>query len=272
MATKTSKTSTEKVETKSVKSKESTTTGKEFSTADKIAALYDLQQIDSRIDEINHIKGSLPMEVQDMEDAVVGAEEQIKKIASDIEGLQQAVKGKKEEIEQAKVKIAKYEEHQNAVRNNREFESLGKEIEYEHLEIELFEKRIKEFNAEIKGKKVLAEDANELFKARQKELDLKKTELDGIEAESADELAALTANVEEISLKIDERLLTAYNRIRKNTRNGLAVVVVERDACGGCFNRIPPQRRIDIEASKKVIVCEYCGRVLVSSQLAEDAE
>lgn len=272
MATKTSTTSTSEVVTKSAKSKDSSTTGKEFSTADKIAALYELQQIDSRIDEINHIKGSLPLEVQDMEDAVVGAEEQIKKIASDIEGLQQAVKGKKEEIEQAKVKIAKYVEHQNAVRNNREFESIGKEIEYENLEIELFEKRIKEFNSEIKGKKVLAEEANDILKSRQAELELKRAELEGIEAESADELASLTSTADLTSVKIDERLLTAYKRIRKNTRNGLAVVVVERDACGGCFNRIPPQRRIDIEASKKVIVCEYCGRVLVSSQLAEDAE
>ncbi len=241
---------------------------KEFSTAEKIAALYELQLIDSRIDEINHIKGSLPNEVNDMEDAVAGAEALIAKHTSEVEAAQNAVKAKKEEIEQAKNLIAKYEEQQKEVRNNREFESLGKEVEYQNLEIELCEKRIKEFNAEAKAKKVLAEEAGELLKDRQKELEAKRKELESIEEESADELNQLNGEASVIKEKIDERLLNAYERIRKNTRNGLAVVTVERDACGGCFNRIPPQRQIDIEASKKVIVCEYCGRVLVSSNLA----
>lgn len=285
MATKASTTSTKKTTTKeSVKATKTAATPstatkaapksssdvKEFSTAEKIAALYELQLIDSRLDEINHIKGTLPAEVQDMENLVVGAEALIAKHIAQSEEALQAVKTKKEEIEASKILITKYEEQQNEVRNNREFESLGKEVEFQNLEIELYEKRIKEFNAEAKAKKVLAEDAGDILKDRQKELDIKRVELEVIEAESSEKLVIINAEAELIKLKIDERLLKAYTRIRSNTRNGLAVVTVERDACGGCFNRIPPQRRIDIEASKKVIVCEYCGRVIVSSNLAEE--
>ncbi len=259
MATKTT-TTTEK--------KKSTSDVKEFSTAEKIAALYDLQQIDSRIDEINHIKGSLPLEVIDMEDAVEGAVATIARFSSEMEDAQSAVKIKKEEIEQAKALIAKYEEQQKGVRNNREFESFGKEIEYQHLEIELCEKRIKEFNAEAKAKKALMEEANDLKQHREMELETKKGELAGIEQESAEEMDKLQQSADKLKEKIDERLLAAYQRIRMNTRNGLAVVTVERSACGGCFNRIPAQRQIDIEASKKVIICEYCGRVLVANTLS----
>lgn len=265
MATKKS-TASEKSQTKKTATPAPAKSGevREFSTTEKIAALYDLQLVDSRIDEINHIKGSLPLEVQDMEDAVTGAEALIAKYATEMENALSAVKIKKEEIEKAKALIAKYEEQQKEVRNNREFESLGKEVEFQNLEIELCEKRIKEFTAEGKSKKLLVDEAGELLKDRQKELAEKRTELEGIEAETADELKDLQVEAEQISTKIDERLLDAYRRIRRNTRNGLAVVTVERDACGGCFNRIPPQRQIDIQASKKVIVCEYCGRVLVA--------
>lgn len=269
MATKTATTAS-KTTTKKAAAPAATPTAqkggevREFSTTEKITALYELQLIDSRIDEINHIKGTLPLEVQDMEDAVVGAEALIAKHISEMENAQAAVKIKKEEIEGAKSTIGKYEEQQKEVRNNREFESLGKEVEFQTLEIELCEKRIKEFTAEAKTKKLLAEEAGELLKDRQKELADKRTELEGIEAETADELRDLQIEAEVVSKKIDERLLDAYRRIRRNTRNGLAVVTVERDACGGCFNRIPPQRQIDIQASKKVIVCEYCGRVLVA--------
>ncbi len=243
---------------------------KEFSTAEKIAALYELQLIDSRIDEINHVKGSLPVEVKDMEDAVEGAKTLIAKYQKEMEDAQVAVKAKKEEIEQAKILIAKYEEQQKDVRNNREFESLGKEAEFQGLEIELCEKRIKEFNAEAKAKKALMEEAGELKSHREVELEAKKLELNSIEEESAEEMATLQAEADAIRVKIDERLLNAYTRIRSNTRNGLAVVTVERDACGGCFNRIPAQRQIDIISSKKVIVCEYCGRVLVSGLTEEE--
>ncbi|MFI3299300.1 MAG: C4-type zinc ribbon domain-containing protein [Rikenellaceae bacterium] len=242
---------------------------REFSTAEKITALYALQQVDSRRDEIEKIKGSLPEEVEDMENAVEGAKSQMNRYQKEAEDAHAAAKAKKEEIESAKILITKYEQQQQEVRNNREFESLGKEIEYQNLEIELCEKRIKEFNAESRAKKKMVEEAAEILEHKKHELEVKRTELESIDSESAEELTALNAKAEGISTKIDERLLTAYTRIRKNTRNGLAVVTVERDACGGCFNRIPPQRRIDIEASKKVIVCEYCGRVLVSSMLDE---
>ncbi len=253
-----------------VTSQKGSTDAKEFSTAEKIAALYELQLIDSRIDEINHIKGSLPIEVSDMEDLVEGANALIAKYQKEMEGAQMAAKAKKEEIEVAKTTIEKYENQQKDVRNNREFESLGKEVEFQHLEIELCEKRIKEFNAEAKAKKALAEEANELKAHREVELEAKKLELNTIEEESAEEMAALKDEAEKLRTKIDERLLSAYDRIRSNTRNGLAVVTVERDACGGCFNRIPAQRQIDIISSKKVIVCEYCGRVLVSGNISAE--
>ncbi len=242
---------------------------KEFSTSEKITALYELQLVDSRIDEINQVKGSLPLEIEDIENNIEGANSLIERYLSEADDAMGAVKIKKEEIEEAKNLIAKYQKQQQDVRNNREFESFGKEIEYQNLEIELCEKRIKEFTAEAKSKKKMSEEAGEILEDRKKELEVKKGELDSIEKESEDEVKSLVNKGEELKTKIDERLLTAYERIRKNTRNGLAVVTVQRDACGGCFNRIPPQRQIDIEASKKVIVCEYCGRVLVSSSLDE---
>ena len=240
----------------------------ELSTAEKIAALYELQQVDSRIDQINYIKGSLPLEIADMQDEVAGIEARIAQYSSEAEALTADVKTKKEEIETAKAAIEKYEAQQREVRNNREFESLGKEIEFQHLEIELCEKRIKEFTAESKAKKALAAESKEILEDRKKELALKQEELESIETETADETKQLEAKSSEVSKKIDTRILDAYHRIRRNTRNGLAVVTVTRDACGGCFNRIPPQRQIDIQSSKKVIVCEYCGRILVSGELA----
>lgn len=254
MATKTAKKATE---------------APEFSTSEKIVALYELQQIDSRIDDINHIKGSLPLEVQDMEDAVKGVEARIEKLMAEADALNTEGKAKKEDIEKAKALIAKYEEQQKEVRNNREFESIGKEVEFQQLEIELCEKRIKEFAAEVKAKKVLVSEAKELLEDRKGELKDKREELVGIETETADEIKELQAAAAKITPRIDARLFDAYNRIRRNTRNGLAVVSVERDACGGCFNRIPPQRQIDIMGSKKVIVCEYCGRILVAPPTAE---
>ncbi|MFI3288467.1 MAG: C4-type zinc ribbon domain-containing protein [Rikenellaceae bacterium] len=276
MATKKKETTvTESGSTTAVKApsvRRSSSDAKEFSTAQKIAALYDLQLIDSRIDEIEHIKGSLPLDVEDMENSVEGAKAQIEKYTSEVAAAVAAVKAKKEEIEDAKILIGKYEEQQKSVRNNREFESLGKQIEYQHLEIELCEKRIKEFNAEAKAKRALVEESNSIRDHRIMELEAKKLELAGIEEESADELASLQSEANVLRAKIDERLLNAYTRIRSNSRNGLAVVTVERSACGGCFNRIPPQRQIDIESSKKVIVCEYCGRVLVSSNLTGEIE
>lgn len=243
----------------------------ELSTAEKIAALYDLQQLDSRVDQINFIKGSLPLEISDMQDEIEGVEAKIAGFTAEAEKLMADVKTKKEEIETAKAAIAKYETQQKEVRNNREFESLGKEIEFQQLEIELFEKRIKEFTAESKAKKLLATESKEILEDRRKELSIKQAELEGIETETADEIKELEAEREKLRAKIDTRILDAYTRIRSNTRNGLAVVNVTRNACGGCFNRIPPQRQIDIQSSKKVIVCEYCGRILVAGEPETEA-
>lgn len=244
----------------------------ELSTEEKILVLYGLQQIDSKIDRINQIKGELPFEVQDLEDIISGLETRMGGYSSSAEEMAQTVKNKKEEIESAKALITKYEEQQNNVRNNREFDSLSKEIEYQRLEIELCEKRIKEFNADVKIKKKSAEETKELLEDRKIDLEAKRVELAGIEAETSKELEELELQAAEARTKIDSRLLTAYDRVRKNVRNGLAVVTVRRDACGGCFNRIPPQRQLDIRQNKKVIVCEYCGRVLVSDLLDQPDE
>ena len=241
----------------------------DYSMEEKIVALYDLQKIDSKIDEINKLKGELPLEVQDLEDEVAGLQTRIENITSEIDGLNAQTRQRKDEIEQAKILIAKYEGQQDNVRNNREFDSLSKEIEYQKLEIELCEKRLKEYAAEIKVKKKMVEDAEAVLADRKIDLDNKKQELDGIDKETAKEVEALNAQSVKAQEKIDARLLAAYKRIRSNVRNGLAVVTVKRDACGGCFNRIPPQRQFEIRQSKKIIVCEYCGRILVSNLLDE---
>lgn len=242
----------------------------DYSIEEKIIALYELQQIDSKIDEINKLKGMLPLEVQDLEDAIAGLDTRVENLNAEIDDLAAQTKQRKEEIEQSKTLIARYEEQQNNVRNNREFDSLSKEIEFQKLEMELAEKRIKEYAVESKAKKQLVEDAQTLAAERRIDLEAKKAELAGIDAETAKEMEQLIAQSEKASAKIDERLLKAYKRIRGNARNGLAVVTVKRDACGGCYNRIPPQRQLDIRMSKKITVCEYCGRILVSDLIEEE--
>ena len=229
-------------------------------------ALYELQKIDSQIDEINKVKGELPLEVQDLEDEIEGLKTRIDNINNEIEEFNSLTKQRKREVDQAKIQIAHYKEQQNNVRNNREYDSITKEIEYQELEIELAEKRLKEYTAAIKNKKVQLEDAEAVVADRNLDLTAKKSELESIEAETADQVASLESKAEKAKTKIDERLLTAYNRIRRSVRNGLAVVTVQRDACGGCFNRIPPQRQADIRLGKKLIVCEYCGRILVGDK------
>ena len=231
---------------------------------EKILALYELQRIDSRIDEINKVKGDLPLEVQDLEDEMAGMQTRIDKINAEIEELNALTKQRKRETDQAKIMIANYKEQQNNVRNNREFDAITKEIEYQELEIELAEKRLKEYAAGVKSKKTLLEEAEASGRERAADLEAKKSELEGIEAETAPQVAEFGAQAEKIRAKIDERLLVAYERIRRNVHNGLAVVTVKRDACGGCFNRIPPQRQVDIRQGKKIIICEYCGRILVA--------
>ena len=236
----------------------------DYSMQEKILALYELQKIDSKIDQINKVKGELPLEVQDLEDEMAGMKTRIDHINAEIKELNALTKQRKREIDQAKIMIGNYKEQQNNVRNNREFDAISKEIEYQELEIELAEKRLKEYAAGIKAKKLQLEEAENLSKDRSADLAAKKSELEGIEAETAPQVAEYEAQREQVKGKIDERLLAAYDRIRRNVRNGLAVVTVKRDACGGCFNRIPPQRQVDIRQGKKIIVCEYCGRILVA--------
>ena len=226
-------------------------------------ALYELQKIDSQIDEINKVKGELPLEVQDLEDEIAGLNTRIENIGRAVEEFNSLTKQRRREIDQAKIQITHYKEQQNNVRNNREYDAITKEIEYQELEIELAEKRLKEYAAGIKNKKAQLEEAEAVAADRGADLAAKKAELESIEAETADQVAELEAKAEKAKVKIDDRLLVAYNRIRRSVRNGLAVVSVKRDACGGCFNRIPPQRQVDVRQGKKLIVCEYCGRILV---------
>lgn len=246
--------------------------GVDYSTEQKIMALYELQQIDSKIDSINHIKGELPYEVQDLEDEVAGLDKRVKDYTSDIEEITRNVKGCKEKIEQFKINVAKYTEQQNNVRNNREYESIEKEIEYQNLEIEHCEKIIKEHNAESKAKKKQLEEAKTYLAERKIDLDNKREELATIDAETSADIEQLQERSASIAECIEERLLNAYTQIRGNMRNGLAVVQVKRDACSGCFNRIPPQRQLDIRMSKKIIICEYCGRILVSDLIGANDE
>ena len=235
----------------------------DYSMQEKIMALYELQKIDSQIDEINKVKGDLPLEVQDLEDEIEGLKTRIDNINAEIEEIKSLTNQRKREVDQAKIQISHYKEQQNNVRNNREYDAITKEIEYQELEIELAEKRLREYTAATKAKKAQAEETEAILADRNIDLTAKKTELDGIEAETADHVAALENKAAKAKNKIDERLLTAYARIRRSVRNGLAVVTVKRDACGGCFNCIPPQRQADIRQGKKLIVCEYCGRILV---------
>lgn len=245
------------------------TTEVDYSMQEKIMALYELQKIDSGIDEINKVKGELPLEVQDLEDELAGLKTRIDNINGEIDELNALTKQRKREVDQAKILIANYKEQQNNVRNNREFDAITKEIEYQELEIELAEKRLKEYAAGVKAKKAQLEETEGVVAERGMDLAAKKSELEGIEAETAAQVAEYEAQEAKAKEKIDERLLAAYDRIRRNVRNGLAVVTVKRDACGGCFNRIPPQRQVDVRQGKKIIICEYCGRILVADPEAE---
>ena len=241
----------------------------DYSMQEKILALYELQKIDSKIDGINKVKGELPLEVQDLEDEMAGMKTRIEHINAEIEELNSLTKQRKREVDQAKIMIGNYKEQQNNVRNNREYDAISKEIEYQELEIELAEKRLKEYAGGIKAKKLQLEEAENQMKEREADLAAKKAELEGIEAETAPLVEEYGVQEAQAKEKIDERLLAAYERIRRNVRNGLAVVTVKRDACGGCFNRIPPQRQADIRQGKKIIICEYCGRILVADPEAE---
>ncbi|HNX88378.1 MAG TPA: C4-type zinc ribbon domain-containing protein [Paludibacteraceae bacterium] len=244
-----------------------TKTDKEITVEEKLKALYELQKVDSKIDEIKILRGDLPLEVQDMEDEIVGLSTRLVNFEKEIAELNTAIKGKKVEIDEANIKIERYKEQQNNVRNNREYDNLSKEIEYQALEIELCEKRIREFNASLENKKIELDNTSVQLSERKLDLEQKKGELEEIVSETKQEEEKLREHAKKIEARIESRLITAFKRIRKNARNGLAVVSVQRDACGGCFNKIPAQRQLDIRSRKKIIVCEYCGRILVDPDL-----
>jgi predicted nucleic acid-binding Zn-ribbon protein len=235
----------------------------EITIEKKLIALYSLQQVDSQVDKIRIIRGELPLEVQDLEDEIVGLETRVDNYIQETLAMEKSITDKKNAIKDALTLIKKYEDQQMNVRNNREYDSLTKEIEYQNLEIQLSEKRIKEYQTGLELKKEEIDTYQKLLQDRKNDLEIKRNELDDIIAETEKEEKDLIRNSEENRQYIEDRLLTAYTRIRKNARNGLAVVQIERDACGGCFNKIPPQHQLDIRMHKKIIVCEYCGRILV---------
>ena len=237
------------------------------SVEEKLRALYNLQKVNSNIDNIKKLRGELPLEVQDLEDELAGLETRINKCTEEIDTFKQDIAENKNKIEDSNVLIVKYTEQQNNVRNNREFDSLSKEIEFQSLEIELCEKRIREAKANIKSKQDIIDNSADNFQVRKDDLLHKKDELDDIINETQKDEEKLGKDAIKIEGTIEERLLTAYKRIRANARNGLSLVTVERDACGGCFNKIPPQRQLDIRSRKKIIVCEYCGRILVDKDI-----
>ena len=242
----------------------------EISVEERLRALFSLQLVDSEIDKIKTLRGELPLEVQDLEDEIAGLETRLGNLREDVVNLEKSISKKNQEIIDAESLIKKYEEQQKNVRNNREYDSLSKEIEYQNLEIELCNKKIREFNIQIEEKKVLISESETLLGERKSDLDNKKSELDEIISDTQKEEETLYKKSEKVELIIEERLLTAYKRIRSNARNGLAVVPVQRDACGGCFNQIPPQRQLDIRSRKKIIVCEYCGRILVDDEIIKE--
>jgi len=240
----------------------------DISVEEKLKALFELQQIDSKIDKIKIVRGELPLEVRDLEDAVTGMETRVEHYNEEIKNLETYISDKKISMKDSASAIKKYETQQNKVRNNREFDSLSKEIEYQNLETQLSEKKIKEAKANIASKQEMIESSADELKGRKKDLKIKKEELDDIIAETQKEEDALLKKSKVAQEKIEDRLFNAYGRIRSNVRNGLAVVTVQRDACGGCFNKIPPQRQLDIRMHKKIIVCEHCGRILVDATLS----
>jgi predicted nucleic acid-binding Zn-ribbon protein len=236
----------------------------------KLRLLYKMQQTDSKIDAIKLLRGELPLEVQDLEDHLQGLKTRAANIHAEIKDIEGFISNKKIEMEASHALIKKYEAQQNNVKNNREYDSITKEIEFQNLEVELAEKRVREFTVQMKERKQQLDEAKELMIERNQDLANKKKELEEIVSETSKEEKDLNKASEAIQAQIDERMVKAYQRVRANARNGLAVVTVRRDACGGCFNKIPPQRQLDIALSKKIIVCEYCGRILVDSSFAEE--
>ena len=245
---------------------------KEITVEEKLRALFDLQLIDSRIDKIRDIRGELPLEVEDLEDELAGMNTRLEKLKDGIEVVVNSISDKKNHIEESKELIKKYTKQQDNVRNNREYDSLSKEIEFQELEIELNEKHIKEFNVQIEQKKIVVDETSERLKQRQEHLTHKQGELNEILAETEKEEQALLDKSSNYEKKIEERLIKAYKRIRTNVKNGLAIVAIDRGASGGSFFTIPPQIQMEIAARKKIITDEHSGRILVDLDLAKEEE
>ncbi|TFF40216.1 zinc ribbon domain-containing protein [Mucilaginibacter psychrotolerans] len=238
----------------------------------KLKALYDLQTIHTKIDKIRQVRGELPMEVADLEDDVAGLETRIQKIKNELDDLEDEIVTRKNIIKESQANTKKYEAQLNEVKNNREYDAISKEIEIQGLDIQVSEKKIREFGFEIASKTAIYEKAQADLDARRADLDAKKDELGTITAETEKEENELNSQADKATVNIEERLLTAYNRLRNNAKNGLAVVTIQRDSCAGCFNQIPPQRQSDIRQRKKIIVCEHCGRILVDELMALEEE
>ena len=240
----------------------------EYSVEEKLQSLFQLQTMLTEIDKIKTLRGELPLEVQDLEDEIAGLTTRIEKASADVVEMSKGVAENKNTIEVSRQAVAKYQEQQDHVSNNREFDSLNKEIEFKNLEIELAEKRIREFTNTINAKKEEIENNRALVAEKQQDLEVKKSELQEIIEENRQEEERLREKCKNLELNIEPRLLQSFKRIRNNTRNGLGIVYVQRESCGGCFNKIPPQRQLDIRMRKKIIVCEYCGRIMIDPELA----
>lgn len=240
----------------------------EYSVEEKLQSLFQLQTMLTEIDKIKTLRGELPLEVQDLEDEIAGLTTRIEKASADVVEMSKSVTENKNSIEVSKAQIARYQEQQDHVSNNREFDSLNKEIEFKNLEVELAEKHIREYNSAINAKKEEIENNRALVAEKQQDLEVKRSELQEIIEENRQEEERLREKCKTLELNIEPRLLQSFKRIRNNTRNGLGIVYVQRESCGGCFNKIPPQRQLDIRMRKKIIVCEYCGRIMIDPELA----
>lgn len=240
----------------------------DLSVEEKLKTLFQLQTALSSIDEERALRGELPLEVQDLEDEIEGLSTRVDKIQAEIDEFETAISQKKGEIKEAEASVERYKKQLDEVKNNREYDMLTKEIEFQSLEIELCEKKIREAQAKVADKNEELAKSKSVIEERKEDLEVKKNELDEIMAETRAEEERLKIKAKDLEMKIEPRLLTSFKRIRKNARNGLGIVYVQRDACGGCFNKIPPQRQLDIKMHKKIIVCEYCGRIMIDPELA----
>lgn len=240
----------------------------DLTVEERLSTLYQLQTVLSSIDEKKALRGELPYEVQEMEDEIEGLSLRIQKIQDEVDAFNRAISDNKAKIAEAQSRVARYKEQLNEVSNNREYDTLTKEVEYQELEIELCNKKIREGLAHVEERSRDIESNTQLVEERKKDLEVKKSELEEIMQETREEEDKLRDKAHDLKMKIEPRLLASFERIRKNARNGLGIVYVQRDACGGCFNKIPPQRQLDIKMHKKIIVCEYCGRIMIDPELA----